>query len=424
MARRFRDRGGFDAAYDVPYTTVHTGVIRGGTALNIVPRDCSFDFEFRLLPLDDPDALLAEVKRFAATLVPEMHAVDPRDYIEFDELSATPGFDTPAASEISELGRRLSGARTSARFPSAAKPRCSTTRRSRGHHLRTGHIAQAHQPNEWIALEQLALWRPHAPARRSRLRDMSVAADRRRRRSGVATGRGGFSRPRAPCAGQQRHPLRLDVCGEARRARPGDAGADPRQRSLRRDRARLGSARRSCGRRAAPVDRVRTSTPWQLRSGRPFASRCIDEDFNRLWTAEVLDGQRDSSELRRARELRPLYDRTDFLLDIHSMSEPCLPLAMAGRRRRASRWRMRSACREHIVVDAGHAAGRRLRDFAFFDDEDDPRSALLIECGQHWEAAAPGSPARRRCAFCAISAWPRKPGSRANSTAPRCARSG
>jgi hypothetical protein len=44
---------------------------------------------------------------------------------------------------------------------------------------------------------------------------------------------------------------------------------------------------------------------------------------------------------------------------------------------------------QHIVVDAGHAAGRRLRDFAFFDDEDDPRSALLIECGQHWEAAAP-----------------------------------
>ena len=122
---------------------------------------------------------------------------------------------------------------------------------------------------------------------------------------------------------------------------------------------------------------------------RPFASRCVDEDFNRLWTAEVLDGQKDDSELRRARELRPLYERTDFLLDIHSMSEPCLPLAMAGRRRKGVALARALGMPEHIVVDAGHAAGRRLRDFAFFDDEDDPRAALLIECGQHWEAAAP-----------------------------------
>jgi predicted deacylase len=66
--------------------------------------------------------------------------------------------------------------------------------------------------------------------------------------------------------------------------------------------------------------------------GDPFASRCVDEDFNRLWSADVLDGSRDSTELRRARELRPLYDRVDHLLDLHSMSDPCPPLAMAGRR--------------------------------------------------------------------------------------------
>ncbi len=40
-------------------------------------------------------------------------------------------------------------------------------------------------------------------------------------------------------------------------------------------------------------------------------------------------------------------------------------------------------------MDAGHSAGRRLRDYAFFDDADDPRSALLLECGQHWERSAP-----------------------------------
>ena len=121
----------------------------------------------------------------------------------------------------------------------------------------------------------------------------------------------------------------------------------------------------------------------------PFASRCIDEDFNRLWTADVLDGPRESSELRRARELRPLYDRAEVLLDLHSMSEPCPPLAMAGRRPKGVALARALGTPEHIVIDAGHAAGRRLRDYAFFDDEDDRRAALLVECGQHWDADSP-----------------------------------
>jgi predicted deacylase len=121
----------------------------------------------------------------------------------------------------------------------------------------------------------------------------------------------------------------------------------------------------------------------------PFASRCVDEDFNRLWTPEVLDGPRESTELKRARTLRPLYDCVDHLLDLHSMSEPCPPLAMAGLRRKGLALAQAIGAPQHVVVDGGHAAGRRLRDYAFFDEEDDPRSALLIECGQHWEAGAP-----------------------------------
>jgi len=121
----------------------------------------------------------------------------------------------------------------------------------------------------------------------------------------------------------------------------------------------------------------------------PFASRCLDEDFNRLWSADVLGGTRQSHELRRARELRPLYDRVDFLLDLHSMSDPCPPLAMAGRQRKGLVLAQAIAFPQHVVIDGGHSAGRRLRDYAFFDDPADPRAALLIECGQHWEASAP-----------------------------------
>src|SRR4030095_10909928 len=54
----------------------------------------------------------------------------------------------------------------------------------------------------------------------------------------------------------------------------------------------------------------------------PFASRCIDEDYNRLGSADVLDGPRQSRDLTRARELRPLIDRADALLDLHSMTDP------------------------------------------------------------------------------------------------------
>ena len=120
----------------------------------------------------------------------------------------------------------------------------------------------------------------------------------------------------------------------------------------------------------------------------PFASRCIDEDFNRLWTADVLDGSRRSTELARARELRPFYDATEYLLDLHSMTDPCPPLALAGRQHKGLVLAQGIGLPEHIVIDAGHQAGRRLRDYAFFDDPADPRSALLIECGQHWERGA------------------------------------
>jgi acetylornithine deacetylase len=155
-ARRFRERGPFDAGYDVPYTTVHTGVIRGGTALNIVPRDCSFDFEVRHLPFDDPDELLGELKRFAATLVPEMHAVDPSTYIEFDAMSTMPGFDSHDGSAIAELGCKCSGERQSAKVSFGSEASLF-----HGAGIATvlcgpGHIEQAHQPDEWVGLDQLA----------------------------------------------------------------------------------------------------------------------------------------------------------------------------------------------------------------------------------------------------------------------------
>lgn len=120
----------------------------------------------------------------------------------------------------------------------------------------------------------------------------------------------------------------------------------------------------------------------------PTASRFVDEDFNRLWKSEVLDGPRDSVELRRARELRPVLDSVDYLLDIHSMQHKTPPLMMAGPLPKGRELAAEIGVPELVVTDSGHVAGRRMRDYAGFSDPVSEKNALLVECGQHWEAAA------------------------------------
>nr|WP_319386570.1 succinylglutamate desuccinylase/aspartoacylase family protein [uncultured Roseibium sp.] len=122
--------------------------------------------------------------------------------------------------------------------------------------------------------------------------------------------------------------------------------------------------------------------------GDPNATRWIDEDFNRVWDKDVLEGDRDSVELRRAREVRPALEGIDFLLDLHSMQHLAPPLMMSGRHARAKALAAAVGVPERIIGDAGHAAGRRMRDYGAFDDPDATQTALLIECGQHWEASA------------------------------------
>lgn len=120
----------------------------------------------------------------------------------------------------------------------------------------------------------------------------------------------------------------------------------------------------------------------------PNASRWVDEDFNRVWNPEVLDGDRDSVELRRARQVRPVLDEIDFLFDLHTMQHLAPPLMMSGRLDKAKQLARRVGVPPRVVGDSGHAAGRRMRDYGAFDDPASPRTALLIECGQHWEKSA------------------------------------
>ncbi len=120
----------------------------------------------------------------------------------------------------------------------------------------------------------------------------------------------------------------------------------------------------------------------------PFDSRFVDEDFNRLWDRAVLDGTSNSVELARAREMRPLLDTVDLLLDIHSTSLPNAPMLLAGTTSQGLELARAIGYPTQVVIDAGHASGRRMRDYGPFGDPRDAKASLLVECGQHFEKTA------------------------------------
>jgi acetylornithine deacetylase len=101
-----------DARFEPPYSTVQTGVISGGKALNIVPADCRFDFEIRALPSQDPTQVAQQLQAYAEQQVlPRMRAVSEHSAIRFSELSAYPGLATDAQSQAAELIAAFCGSR-------------------------------------------------------------------------------------------------------------------------------------------------------------------------------------------------------------------------------------------------------------------------------------------------------------------------
>ena len=156
MAERLQACEPRDYGFDVPFTTLQTGLISGGTAGNIVPRECIFQFEFRYLPGADPDALEREIKDYAERVIlPEMQRTDPSTSISIDTKSDNPGLSTSEKDEITHLAQALS------RNPSTTKVAYLT---EGGLFQQAGipaiicgpgSIEQAHKPNEFVAIDQV-----------------------------------------------------------------------------------------------------------------------------------------------------------------------------------------------------------------------------------------------------------------------------
>lgn len=146
-----------DQSYSVPYSTFHVGNIRGGTALNIVPKQCQFEFEIRNLPQQDIDTLVHDIRHYASdVLLTDMLARYPEASIEFDELSYYPGLHTDPASAviactrainpIDRIGDNVSFGTEAGLFDDIGI-NCLV--------CGPGSIDQAHKPDEFVRREQL-----------------------------------------------------------------------------------------------------------------------------------------------------------------------------------------------------------------------------------------------------------------------------
>ncbi|WP_338661545.1 succinylglutamate desuccinylase/aspartoacylase family protein [Pararoseomonas sp. SCSIO 73927] len=116
----------------------------------------------------------------------------------------------------------------------------------------------------------------------------------------------------------------------------------------------------------------------------PTLSRYVDEDLNRVWSPALLDGSRDSLEMRRARALRPVVEAAEVVLDLHSMLWPSDPVMIAGASPAALELARAIAAPPVILVDGERPEGPRLIDHAAFAPGA-RRLALLAEAGPHWE---------------------------------------
>ncbi|KPA21989.1 Acetylornithine deacetylase [Shimia sp. SK013] len=143
-----------DATFEPPWTTVHVGVIEGGTAHNITALDCRFGLDFRFVPGESSDDWVVRFKAKVAEVEAEMQAVVPETRIDLEEMFYVPALMPEEAGEAEALVRRITGDNA---------PRVVSYGTEGGHFQDGGYstlicgpgdIAQAHQPDEFLTVAQ------------------------------------------------------------------------------------------------------------------------------------------------------------------------------------------------------------------------------------------------------------------------------
>ena len=150
-------KGPFDNDYEIPYSTLHTGLIKGGTILNIVPKLCQFEFEIRHLAEDDPLEIIQRIKQYTEELlIKEMHNISSTTNIEINEKINYPGLNIsesiPPVKQVKELLGKSSHKKVVFGTEGGLFKRelnlptiiCGP-----------GSIDQAHKPDEFISIQQI-----------------------------------------------------------------------------------------------------------------------------------------------------------------------------------------------------------------------------------------------------------------------------
>jgi acetylornithine deacetylase len=157
MADDLAANGARDALYDVPHTTMHVGIFKGGTAPNIVPHEAEISFECRALGGEDADAYITEAIRYAREeLEPKMKRIDPSAGFEFAHAAGIPALDTAPDHAAVTLAKRLAGQNGHAKV--AYGTEAGLFQEIAGVPsivIGPGDIDQAHKPDEWIAVSEL-----------------------------------------------------------------------------------------------------------------------------------------------------------------------------------------------------------------------------------------------------------------------------
>lgn len=157
LADQFRANGPYDELYDVPFTSMTTNLISGGIAVNTIPEFCEFSYEFRNLPGMSADSIQTRVETYVRDeLLPRMHGEFPGARIEIEAAASAPGLETAEDAAITQLVRALTADQDRRKvaygteaglFHKAGIPTvvCGP-----------GSIGQAHKPNEYVEITQLA----------------------------------------------------------------------------------------------------------------------------------------------------------------------------------------------------------------------------------------------------------------------------
>ncbi|WP_339860285.1 acetylornithine deacetylase [Thalassospira alkalitolerans] len=158
LGQKFRNEGPHDDEFLPNHTTFHSGVIHGGTQLNIIPQDCYVDFEFRNLPNHDRNELKSLIFDYLDnTLIPQMREIYDDVGVDIEVVSDMPGLATGDDEEVTKLVMELTGANTTGKVSFGTEAGVFSAMGD----IPTvvcgpGSIEQAHKPDEFIELDQLA----------------------------------------------------------------------------------------------------------------------------------------------------------------------------------------------------------------------------------------------------------------------------